>query len=160
MPPRPANPSPPRLLDRLRAAARLRPYSLRTEEAYAQWVRRYILFHGKRHPLDMGTAESNAFLTHLAVEGRVSASTQNQTFSALLFLYRNVLEVDPGRLAGVVRAVRPRRLPVVLSRDEVARLLAERTGTYPLIGLVRYGSGLRVMECLRLRAHDLDFDRH
>ena len=96
----------PRLLDRLRATVRLRHYSLRTEDYYAGWVRRYILFHNKRHPLDRGAAEINAFLTHLAVEGRVSASTQNQAFSALLFLYQKVLEVDPGRIAGVVRANR------------------------------------------------------
>lgn len=121
------------------------------------WIRRFILFHGKRHPLEMGAAEINQFLTHLAVNGRVSASTQNQAFSALLFLYKHVLEVDPGRLVGVVRAVRPKRLPMVLSRDEVGRVLAQLTGTYRLIGLLLYGSGLRVLECLRLRVKDLDF---
>jgi integron integrase len=147
----------PRLLDRLRAALRVRHYSVRTEEAYVAWVRRFILFHNKRHPLEMGSAEINAFLTHLAVAGRVGASTQNQASCALLFLYRKVLDVDPGRLAGVVRANRPKRLPVVLSREEVRRLLAELPGTYRLIGLLLYGSGLRLSECLRLRVQDVDF---
>src|SRR5262245_17991854 len=107
--------SPPRLLDRVRAACRVRHYSLRTEDCYADWVKRFVLFHGKRHPLEMGAAEINAYLTHLAVDGRVSASTQNQAFSALLFLYQKVLEVDPGLVAGAIRAVRPKRLPVVLT---------------------------------------------
>jgi integrase len=109
----------PRLLDRVRSAVRIRHYSIRTEECYVAWVRRFILFHNKRHPLEMGGAEINAFLTHLAVEGRVSASTQNLAFSALLFLYLKVLEVDPGRIEGVIRVCRPARLPVVLTRDEV-----------------------------------------
>jgi integron integrase len=141
----------------VRAAIRVRHYSLRTEEAYVDWIRRYILFHEKRHPLDMGAAEINAFLTHLAVQGHVSAATQNQAFSALLFLYQKVLEVDPGRIAGVVRANRPRRLPVVLTRPEVQLVLAELEGTYRLIGQLLYGSGLRLLECLRLRVKDLDF---
>ncbi|MCS6850328.1 MAG: integron integrase [Gemmataceae bacterium] len=116
-----------------------------------------MLFHDKRHPLEMAAGEINHFLTHLAVAGHVSASTQNQALSALLFLYRKVLEVDPGRIAGVVRAVRPARLPVVLSRDEVQRVLAELSGTYRLIGFLLYGSGLRLLECLRLRVKDIDF---
>src|SRR2546421_11734385 len=111
-PPPGTAPPGPRLLDRLRAAVRLRHYSLWAEEAYAAWVRRFILFHGKRHPLEMGAAEINEFLSHLAVEGQVSASTQNQAFSALLFLYKCVLEVEPGLIGGVVRAKRPERLPV------------------------------------------------
>ena len=118
-------PGSPRLLDRVRSAVRVRHYSLRTEECYAAWIRRFILFHGKRHPLEMGAAEINAFLTHLAVEGRVSASTQNQAFSALLFLYQKVLEVDPGRISGVVRREPAEALPVVLSPDEVRRALAQ-----------------------------------
>src|SRR5262245_43735267 len=139
LPPEPSlPPRQPRLLDRVRQAARVRHYSYRTEEAYVQWIRRFVLYHGKRHPQEMGAAQMNAFLTHLAVQGRVSASTQNQAFSALLFLYQKVLEVDPGRIEGVIRAVRPKRLPVVLSRDEAGRLLAELTGTYHLIGLVLY----------------------
>jgi len=152
-------PGSPRLLDRVRAAVRVRHYSLRTEDSYVAWIRRYILFHGKRHPLEMGSAEINAFLTHLAVEGRVSASTQNQAFSALLFLYLKVLEVDPGRIAGAVRAVRPKRLPVVLTRVEVTGLLARLSGPYGLIAGLLYGSGLRVMECMRLRVQEVDFGR-
>src|SRR3954467_2247430 len=124
----PASAQPPKLLDRVRQACRVRHYSYRTEEAYADWVRRFILFHGKRHPLEMGAAEINQFLTDLAVNGRVSASTQNQAFSALLFLYQKVLEVDPGVVAGVVRANRPARLPVVLTRDEVRAVLGRLDG--------------------------------
>jgi integron integrase len=150
---------PSRLLDRLRAACRVRHYSLRTEDAYAAWVARFILFHHKRHPLEMGPAEINAFLTHLAVKGRVSASTQNQAFSALLFLYQKVLEADPGRIAGVVRANRPRRLPVVLTPDEVQRVLAQMAGTCRLMAALLYGSGLRLLECLRLRVQDVDLGR-
>ena len=150
------SPERPRLLDRLRATVRLRHYSLRTEDSYAGWVRRYILFHNKRHPLDRGAAEINAFLTHLAVEGHVSASTQNQAFSALLFLYLKVLEVDPGRIAGVVRAQRPVRLPVVLTRDEVARVIAHLDEVYRLIAQLQDGAGLRLLECLALRIKDLD----
>jgi integron integrase len=149
----------PRLLDRVRAAVRLRHYSLRTEDCYAAWIRRFILFHNKRHPLEMGAAEINAFLTDLAVRGHVSASTQNQAFSALLFLYQKVLEVDPGRIAGAVRANRPKRLPVVLSVDEVRRVLAGMEGTYRLIAALLYGSGLRLNECLALRVQDVDLER-
>jgi integron integrase len=154
-----AEPRPPRLLDRVRAACRLRHYSLRTEEAYVAWIKRFILFHNKRHPLEMGAAEINAFLTDLAVVGRVSASTQNQAFSALLFLYQKVLEVDPGRIAGVVRAVRPKRLPVVLTREEVRRVIEQLDGTFALMARLLYGSGLRLLECLRLRVKDIDFGR-
>lgn len=149
-----------RLLEQVRQACRVRHYSLRTEDAYVQWIRRFILFHNKRHPLQMGASEINAFLTYLAVEGQVGPSTQNQAFSALLFLYQKVLQVDPGQIAGVVRAVRPKRLPVVLSREDVQRVLAELTGTYRLIGFLLYGSGLRLLECLRLRVKDVDFVRN
>ncbi len=138
----------------------MRHDSLPTEDAYADWVRRFILFHGKRHPQDMGAAEINAFLTHLAVEGHVAASTQNQAFSALLFLYRHGLEVGPGRIEGVIRARRPRRLPLVLTRTEVSRVLDQLDGTYRLIGRLLYGSGLRLLECLRLRVKDIDFGMH
>jgi integron integrase len=147
------------LLDRLRAAIRVRHYSLRTEEAYVAWVRRFILFHDKRHPLEMGAADINRFLTHLAVEGHVSASTQNQAFSAILFLYQKVLEVDPGQIAGVVRANRPKRLPVVLTREEMRQVLAQLEGTYRLMALLLYGAGLRLLECLRLRVQDIDWGR-
>jgi integron integrase len=133
---------------------------LRTEEYYIQWIRRFILFHHKRHPLEMGATEINAFLTHLAVDRTVSASTQNQAFSALLFLYRAVLEVDPGQLAGVVRAMRPKRLPVVLTRAEVRRVIDHLDGTYRLMARLLYGSGLRLLECLRLRVKDVDFGRN
>jgi integron integrase len=154
-----AVPQPPRLLDRLRAACRVRHYSLRTEDAYHDWARRFILFHGKRHPLEMGAAEINAFLTDLAVNGRVSASTQNQAFSALLFLYQKVLEVDPGQIVGMIRAQRPKRLPVVLTKAEVHRVLAQLDGIHQLIARLLYGSGLRLLEGLRLRVQELDFGR-
>jgi integron integrase len=149
----------PRLLDRVRAALRVRHYSLRTEECYVQWIRRFILFHHKRHPREMGAAEINQFLTHLAVNGHVSASTQNQAFAALWFLYQKVLAVDPGQIAGVVRAQRPTRLPVVLTRPEVGAILGRMTGVPRRVGLLLYGSGLRVLEALRLRTHDVDFTR-
>src|SRR5262249_17513343 len=128
-------PRPPRLLDRVREACRVRHYSLRTEDAYVDWVKRFILFHNKRHPLEMGTAQINAFLTHLDVDGQVSASTQNQAFSALLFLYRSVLEVEPGLIEGVIRAKRPERLPVILSRDEVRAVLGRLDGVPRLVAL-------------------------
>jgi integron integrase len=137
----------------------VRHYSLRTEDAYHDWCRRFILFHGKRHPDTMAEPEVNAFLTHLAVEGHVAASTQNQALSALLFLYQHVLAKPLDRLS-VVRAHRPERLPVVLSRAEVHRVLSHLTGTPRLIAVLLYGGGLRVTECLSLRVHDVDFDRH
>lgn len=145
-----------RLLDRVRIACRVRHYSPRTEDAYHHWIKRFILFHHKRHPQEMAAAEINAFLSHLAVVGHVSASTQNQAFSALLFLYQKVLEVDPGRIECVIRAQRPKRLPVVLSQDEVRRIIAQLDGVYRLIALIQYGAGLRLLECLRLRVKDLD----
>ena len=150
---------PPKLLDRVRHACRVRHYSIRTEDTYHDWVKRFILFHHKRHPVDMGAAEINQFLTFLAVEGHVSASTQNQAFCALLFLYRDVLQVEPGRIAGVIRANRPKRLPVVLTRAEVRRVLDQLADPYRLMGELMYGSGLRLLECLRLRVKDLDLDR-
>jgi integron integrase len=138
----------------------VRHYSPRTEEAYVHWIKRFIFFHHKRHPAEMGAAEINQFLTHLAVDAHVSASTQNQAFSALLFLYQRVLEVEPGRIAGVIRANRPKRLPVVLTRDEVDRVLAELRDPYRLLVQLLYGSGLRLLEGLHLRVQDLDFVRH
>ncbi len=147
----------PRLLDRVRDACRVRHYSLRTEDAYADWIKRFILFHHKKHPGDMGAPEINQFLTHLAVEGHVAASTQNQAFSALLFLYQKVLQSDPGRIEGVIRARRPKRLPVVLTRSEVRLVLAQLSGSYLLIARLLYGAGLRLLECLRLRVKELDF---
>ncbi|MFO0801260.1 MAG: integron integrase [Gemmataceae bacterium] len=155
----PAPPPPPRLLDQVRHACRLRHYSIRTEDAYHDWAKRFVLFHGKRHPREMGAAEVTAFLTNLAVDGGVSASTQNQAFSALLFLYQAVLGADPGVIAGVVRANRPRRLPVVLTRPEVARVLGVMADPYRLMAELMYGSGLRLLEALRLRVKDVDLDR-
>jgi integron integrase len=153
-------PQPPRLLDRVRLAIRTRHLSLRTEQAYVQWIRRFILFHNKRHPKEMGADEIGAFLTHLAVAKRVSASTQNQALGALLFLYREVLRQEIGQVEEVVRAKRPRKLPVVLTQDEVRLLFSNLHGTHRLIGTLLYGSGLRLMECLRLRVKDLDFGSH
>jgi integron integrase len=150
----------PKLLDRVRHAIRTRHYSRRTEEAYVHWIRRYILFHRKTHPSEMGIAEISRFLTFLAVEQHVSGSTQNQALSALLFLYRDVLGIAIGEIPAVVRARTPARLPVVLSRDEVAALLKQLTGTARLVVTLLYGSGLRLEECLELRVKDLDFDRH
>ena len=149
----------PKLLDRVRDAVRTRHYSRRTEEAYVHWIRRYIFFHGKTHPSQMGVAEISRFLTFLAVGQHVSASTQNQALSALLFLYKHVLGMSIGDIPPVVRARTPERLPVVLSRDEVGALLTQLTGTERLVVMLLYGAGLRLEECLDLRVKDLDFDR-
>lgn len=143
----------------MRAALRTRHYSPRTECAYLGWVRRFVYFHHVRHPAEMGEAEINAFLTYLAVEEKVSASTQTQALAALLFLYRQVLARDVGDLAGVVRARRSITVPVVLTRAEVRDILAQLTGDKCLIVSLLYGCGLRLMECLRLRTKDLDFSR-
>jgi integron integrase len=152
-------PPKPRLLDRVRAALRARHYSRRTEEAYVAWIKRYIFFfHAKRHPAEMGAEEVTRFLSSLAVDGQVAASTQNQALSALLFLYRDVLEVDLPWLDGIVRAKRPQRLPVVLTRDEVRAVLQRLEGVPRLMACLLYGAGLRVLECCRLRAQDVDFD--
>ena len=156
-----ANPSQnaPKLLDLLRDRLRLKHYSIRTETQYVQWVRRFILFHGKRHPQEMGAKEVEAFLTHLAVEGRVAAATQNQALSALLFLYRELLHINLPWLDEVVRAKRPARLPVVLTREEVQSVLGRTEGTYGLMLRLLYGTGMRLMECVRLRVKDVDFSR-
>jgi integrase len=152
-----SNPKPPKLLDRVRDAMRLKHYSLRTEETYIQWIRKFILFHGKKHPKDMAEPEITAFLTHLAVQDKVSASTQNQALSAILFLYRVVLNQELEFLDGIVRAKKPMRLPLVFHREEVERILAQLQGTKWLMASLLYGSGLRLMECLRLRVKDVDF---
>ncbi len=152
-------PKPPRLLDQVRAAIRVHGYSRRTEKAYVAWVRRYVRFHGTRHPLDLGEAEVSAFLTYLAVERKVSASTQNQALSAILFLYRKVLKIELGWLGDLVHARRPARLPVVLTRSEVAAVLEQLHGTPWLMASLLYGAGLRVLECARLRVKDVDFER-
>jgi integron integrase len=147
----------PRLLDRVREAIRARHYSLRTEEAYVAWIRRYIFFHKKRHPAEMGEPEINAFLTDLAVNGRVAASTQNQALCALLFLYRHVLDKPFPDLEELVRAKKPKRLPTVMTRDEVRRVLGQMSGTNRVIATLLYGSGMRLLECLRLRVKDVEF---
>jgi integron integrase len=138
-------------------AIRARHYSRRTEKAYVHWIRRYIFFHGKRHPLEMGAPEVTAFLTSLAVRDRVAASTQNQALNALLFLYRQVLDVELPWLDDVVRAKRPRPLPVVLTRDETQAVLEQLDGVPRLMALLLYGAGLRLLECCELRIKDIDF---
>jgi len=150
----------PKLLDQLREALRSRHYSRRTEQTYCLWVKRFIFFHNVRHPAEMAEPEINAFLTHLAVKEKVSASTQNQALSALLFLYRHVLGREIGELGEVIRARKPKRLPVVMTRDEVKAVLAQLTGDKWLMASLMYGAGLRLMECLRLRVQDIDFARN
>ena len=150
--------SEPRLLDRMRTLLRTRHYSIRTEQSYVQWAKRYILFHGKRHPSSMGGPEINEFLSHLAVEGNVSASTQNQALSAILFLYRDVLGDEVPWISNLIRAPRRKTLPVVLTRGEVRRLVGGMEGTPQLIARLLYGTGLRLLEGLRLRVKDLDFE--
>lgn len=153
--------APVRLLDQIRNEIRLRHYSLSTEESYIGWIRRFILFHGKRHPRDLGSAEVSAFLTHLAVDRRVSANTQNQALASILFLYREVLGTDLPWMADVVRAKKPRRLPTVLTVDEVSRLLAALDGDPVIALMIRllYGTGMRLMEVVRLRVKDMELAR-
>jgi len=148
----------PRLLDQVRGHLRTLHYSYRTEQQYLFWIRRFILFHGKRHPLEMAAPEVEAFLTHLAVDRQVSASTQNQALAALLFLYQKVLQVELPWLDGIVRAKQSRYLPVVLSTSEVRSVLAQLQGEYWLIGNLLYGAGLRLREALTLRVKDIQFD--
>jgi integron integrase len=155
----PSSSASPRLLDRVRQTVRARHMSPRTEQAYVRWIRRFILYHDKRHPAEMGEPEIARFLSSLANEGRVSASTQNQALSALLFLYREVLARKLEWLQGVVRAKRPVRLPVVLSRAEVDSVLGRLHGSCWLMGSLMYGAGLRVMECCCLRIKDVDLAR-
>jgi len=149
--------SPPRLLDSVRAEIHLRHYSYRTEKAYVDWIRRFILFHGKRHPSDMGGEEIRSFLSHLANQRQVAAATQAQALAALLFLYKRVMNVDLPWLDNVVRAHRPKRLPTVLTQDEARKVVAHLCGVHWLIGGLLYGSGLRLLEALRLRVKDVDF---
>lgn len=150
----------PKLLDQVRGKIRLKHYSIRTEQAYVDWIKRFVLYFGKRHPRDLGAAEVEQFLTHLAVNGKVAASTQNQAKSALLFLYKQVLVMDLPWLENVEQARTPKRLPVVLTRDEVQAVLARLNGTHWLIASLLYGTGMRIMEGLRLRVKDVDFKRH
>lgn len=148
------------LLDQVRFVLRLRHYSIRTEEAYLNVIRRFIIYHKKRHPREMGVDEIRQYLSHLATDRNVAASTQNVALSALLFLYRDVLQLELPLVEGVERAKRPRRIPVVLTPDEVRRVLANIKGTHHLMASLLYGAGLRLMECLRLRVKDIDFDYH
>ena len=160
LPQPPAASQPPKLLNRMRDHLRTRHYSIRTETAYVDWARRFVLFHGKRHPQEMGSAEVEAFLTHLAVNRQVSASTQNQAKAAILYLYKQVLGVDLPWLDGVVQAKTPKRLPVVLTATEVrALLLHMQGGTTGLIAQLLYGTGMRLLEALRLRVKDVEFAR-
>ncbi|MEE4274239.1 MAG: integron integrase [Thermoanaerobaculales bacterium] len=147
----------PRLIERMRRAIRVRHYSIRTEEAYIAWIRRFFAF-ARRHPRDLSSDEINRFLTDLAVKHHVAASTQRQALSAILFLYREVLKIDPPWIDDVVRARQPKRLPTVLSKEEVAALLGRLEGTVQLVVLLLYGAGMRILECLRLRIQDVDFD--
>ena len=148
---------PPKLLDQVRHRIRAKHYSLRTEETYVHWIKRFIVFHGKRHPADMGAGEVEAFLSHLAVDLNVAANTQNLALASVLFLYRDVLDVDLPWMSDVTRAKKPQRLPVVLSRSEVERLLAQTSDDVPgLIARLLYGTGMRLMEAVRLRVKDVD----
>lgn len=154
-----SNPKPKKLLDQIRDAIRLKHYSYSTEKTYVHWAKRFILFHNKRHPAEMGAAEVEAFLTYLAKEGNVSSSTQNQALNAMLFLYRNVLQIDLPVPLHALRAKRSEHLPTVLSKDEVARLLSGMQGLHQLMAKLLYGCGLRLMECMRLRVKDIDFEQ-
>ena len=147
----------PKLLDQVRQIIRLKHYSIRTERAYVDWIKRFILFHSKRHPNDMGASEVQAFLTYLAVEKNVAASTQQQALSALLFLYREVLHQTLPWMDDITRAKKPKRLPVVLTQEEVRVVLSHLEGHTWLMASLLYGAGLRLMECLRLRVKDVDF---
>ena len=149
-----------KLLDQVREAIRVRHYSRRTEEAYVVWIRRFIVFHGKRHPTELGASHISEFLSSLATQRHVSASTQNQALCAVLFLYREVLRMDLGQVEGVVRASTPARLPVVLSRTEVSAILARLDGAVWLVAALLYGAGLRLQEALELRVKDIDFERN
>ncbi|MBI5944305.1 MAG: integron integrase [Chloroflexi bacterium] len=161
---KPTNPSAPKekkLLDQLRDNIRLKQYSFRTEKTYIQWVREYILFHKKRHPRDMGVTEINQFITHLVVDRKASASTQNQAISAILFLYRNTLKIELDQSSlNFIRPKKGKRVPNVLSVQEVRAVISNMTGQYKLMAQIMYGSGLRLMECLRLRVKDIDFENH
>src|SRR5437870_6407234 len=146
----------PRLLDQVRQVIRTRHYSYMTEKAYVHWIKRFIFFHNKRHPAEMGEVEIGRFLSTLATDFHVSASTQNQALNALLFLYREILKKDIGYVNGVVRAKRPHRLPVVLTRQEVRSIVGCLDGSDWIMAMLLYGAGLRLMECLRLRVKDID----
>ncbi len=150
-----------KLLDQYRDLIRLKQYSPRTEKTYIEWVRQYILFHNKRHPKEMGMTEINQFITHLVVDRKASASTQNQAISAILFLYRNLLNIQlDDTLIEFVRPKKGKRVPTVLSKDEAKAVINSMTYPYKLMAQIMYGGGLRLMECLRLRVKDIDFENH
>ncbi|MBI4550936.1 MAG: integron integrase [Candidatus Latescibacteria bacterium] len=151
---------PKKLLDQVREVVRLKHYSLRTEESYVSWIRQYIVFHQMLHPKDLGRQELEAFLTHLAVDQHVAASTQNQALSALLFLYREVLQLDEDWIIEAIRAKQPHRLPVVLTKAEVFTIITAMSGMHQLMAKLLYGCGMRLMECVRLRVKDVDFAQH
>jgi len=149
--------SPVKLLDKVRQCIRLKGYSIRTEKSYISWIKRFILFHGKRHPQDMGKAEIEAFLSHLVMKHNVASSTQNQAFNAILFLYNHILDVDMPEDINALRSKKPVRVPTVMTREETLKLIAMMHGTHQLMAKLIYGCGLRVMECIRLRVKDIDF---
>jgi integron integrase len=151
---------PPKLLDQVRTVAALRHLSPRTVEAYTQWIKRFILFHHKKHPRTMGAHDVHAFLAYLAQSLNVSASTQNQALNAIAFLYHQVLQLDLGEIGNIPRAKRPKRLPVVFSPAEIQKVLSTMSGTELLMASLLYGTGLRLSECVSLRIKDLDFDEH
>ncbi|MFA7399407.1 MAG: integron integrase, partial [Sideroxydans sp.] len=151
---------PPKLLDQVREKLRVKHYAIRTEQSYVDWIKRYIYFHGKTHPKDLGAQDVEAFLTHLAVAGKVSASTQNQAKSAILFLYREVLDIQLPWLDNVTQAKAPKKLPVVLTVVEVQAVLSRLSGSHLLIASLLYGGGMRLMEAVRLRVKDVEFARH
>jgi integron integrase len=154
-----SNSEPPKLLDLVRGKIRLKHYSIRTEQAYVDWIKRFILHFDKKHPKDLGALEVEQFLTYLAVQGKVAPSTQNQAKSALLFLYKEVLGIDLPWLDDVERAKAPKRLPVVLTQIEVQEILLQLDGTPHLVVSLLYGTGMRILEALRLRVKDVDFSR-
>ena len=151
---------PPRLLDQVRNKIRLKHYSIRTEQAYVRWIKRFILFHNEKHPSNMGKPEIEAFLSYLAVKRRVSSSTQNQAFNAILFLYRDVLTRNLDDSINAIRAKKPKRLPTVMTKDEAVSVISALSGVYQIMAKLLYGSGLRLMECVRLRVKDIDFQRN
>jgi integron integrase len=148
-----------RLLDQVRDVIRKKHYSIRTEQAYVQWIKRFIIFHNKRHPKDMGEKELSQFISHLATNERVASSTQNQALNAIVFLYKQVLRIQLDEFGHMERAKKPEKLPTVMSKSEVRLVLAAMSGTYRLMAKLLYGCGLRLMECVRLRVKDIDFDR-
>lgn len=148
-----------KLLDQVRDVIRKKHYSIRTEQSYVNWIKQFIIFHKKRHPRDMGESEISQYLSYLATDKNVASSTQNQALNALVFLYKHVLRIDLGEFGHMERAKRPERVPTVMAKTEVGRVLAAMSGIYGLMAKLIYGSGLRLMECARLRVKDIDFER-